>query len=312
MVTASVEADRTEGKTTANFRELQFFAADGFRLGGQRRGGYAIDVVAATTEGGEEGHEEEDEEHAGLRPFHAEEEEEGHHGGAGSLEYAYVSLPFAGRRGQLALTAGQLNPMDFQYSPHNAFIHEAQPSALAAEIDGFSFAESVPGLRVDFFDRRSTGTADGNYLMIGVPFEGKLALNRDANLGAEHGVFANAFHRVRWNTLGVFGYTHTDNYLVGTMGTYQPLTGLYLLGVAALGRDEAGDTRRLTMESEYVVDPRLALTGRLEFLGGVHDDVAPVAAVTWYPFQLPVLRLTAEAVQRKGERGYALTARGQF
>src|SRR5438105_4180767 len=50
IATSSVEADRNEHKTTANFRDLEFFLADGFRVGSTRTGGYFADLHAATTE----------------------------------------------------------------------------------------------------------------------------------------------------------------------------------------------------------------------------------------------------------------------
>jgi hypothetical protein len=209
------------------------------------------------------------------------------------------------------LTAGQVNPLAFQYNPHNALIHEHQPSALG-DLDEFSLTEASPGVRLDFYDRRGRGTADGNYLVVDVPFEGSLALNRDADVGGQRGVFVHAFHRRGMSSLGLFGFTHAGNHLEGLMGTHEVIPGLYLLGIAAIGRDEEGSTQRLSLETEFAATPRLALTGRLEFLGGAHDDIAPVAAVTYYPFELPALRLTAEAVERKGERVFTLFARGQF
>jgi hypothetical protein len=47
-------------------------------------------------------------------------------------------------------------------------------------------------------------------------------------------------------------------------------------------------------------------------LGGKENDLGEIVAVTYYPFKLPVLRLTGEMVQRKGERAFTLFVRGQF
>jgi hypothetical protein len=131
-------------------------------------------------------------------------------------------------------------------------------------------------------------------------------------VGGPRGVYVHAFRRWGLTSLGLFGYTHAGNHLEGVLGTHQLRKNLYLLGAAALGHDDRGSTRRLSLEGDYVTSPRLALTGRLEALGGARSDVGAVAAVTYYPFKLPVLRLTAEMTQRKGNRGFILFARGQF
>src|SRR5947208_3337738 len=44
--------DRSEGKSSTQFRSLQLFFAGGFRTGRQRAGGYLASVVAVTTEEG--------------------------------------------------------------------------------------------------------------------------------------------------------------------------------------------------------------------------------------------------------------------
>jgi hypothetical protein len=40
--------------------------------------------------------------------------------------------------------------------------------------------------------------------------------------------------------------------------------------------------------------------------------VGGIAAMNYYPFKLPALRLSAGMVQRKGDRSFILFARGQF
>lgn len=283
-VVGSLEHDRLEDKTTTSFRELNLIAADGFMIG-RRRGGYGISAIAATKE---------------------------QEGRSGDLEYAFVSLPFAGRRGQWAATFGQLNPINFQFNHHNNLSHEPAASALEAEIDGFSLVEPGPALRVDFFDRRGQGTADGNYVSVGVPFGGALAFHSGADVDDAHGAFLHAFRRKGWTSLGVFGFTHAGNHLEGLIGTHEFGRRLYLTGIGALGHDDEGSTRRLSLDAEYVLSSRLAFGGRLELLGGAQDDTAGVASVTVYPFKSPVLRLTGEVVERKEERRYILYARGQF
>lgn len=284
VVTTSLESSSTEHRTTANFRDLAIFVADGFHLGGQRPGGFKFNVLAATTD--------ED-------------------ASPGNLDDGFVSLPIAGRRGQWALTFGNISPLSYQWDHADSLTH-ALPSVFDRELDEFSFTEHSPGVRIEFYDRRAQGTADGNYVEAEVPVEGKLALNSGARLDGPRGVFVHAFHRRGWTTLGTFGYAHAENHLGGLIGTCQISASLYLLGAAAIGRDAEGSTRRFSVEGEYLVGPRLAFTGRLEVLAGSQQDVAPVAAVTYYPLPVSFLRLTAEAVQRKGERTFTMFARGQF
>jgi hypothetical protein len=281
----SFEDNRSEDQTSAKFRELEVYFASGFRVGSRRPGGYLVSVLGATTE--------EDDR-------------------AGDLPQAWVGLPIAGQRGQWALLVGQFEEaLRPQWVPANRLADEL-PAAIADDFDKFSFAGSQSGVRVSYFDRRGQGTADGRYLTVGVPFEGQLALNHRAQLRGLRGVFAHAFWRQGLNSLGAFAYTHAGNTLGGLLATHELQKNLYLLGAGAIGHDDEGTTRRLSLEGEYVANPRLALTARLDALGGTEDSVGPTVAVTYYPLKLPVLRLTLETTQRKGNRSLALIARGQF
>lgn len=313
----SLEDSRTEGKTTTNFRELELFAADGFTLAPGKQGGYFLNTVAVSTEDTR----------------------------GGALEDAFVGLPVAGRHGQFSLLLGQFTPVMYQYDPVNR-LTDTSPAALANAVTtggvggaasgggspggylrfgsrdaggrggsafDFSFLSPTPAVAVQYFDGRGRGGADGNYVTAGVPFGGALALNSDAALHEPHGAFLHAFHRDGWTTYGGFGWTAEGQYLVGGMGTVQPLRNVYVTGILATGHDRVGSTHRFSAEAEYVVNPQLALTGRLEVEGGAREDVAPVAAITYYPIRnVPYLRLTAEATQRKGDRSFVLFARGQF
>jgi hypothetical protein len=167
-------------------------------------------------------------------------------------------------------------------------------------------------VRAEYFDHAGLENADGNYVTVGVPFEGSLALNSHSRWGSAHGVYAHGFRRWGYSSVGLFAFTHAGNHLEGLIGTHQLRKNLYLLGVGALGHDDAGSTRRLAVEGEYVSSPRLAFTADLEALGGHQNDVGGIAAVTYYPLKLPVLRLSAEMVQRKGDRTFTLFVRGQF
>src|SRR5262249_23100508 len=152
----------------------------------------------------------------------------------------------------------------------------------------------------------------GNYVTVGVPFEGHLALNSHASLGSPHGVFAHGFRRWGYSTVGLFGFIHAGNHLEGVIGTRALSRNLYLLGAGAVGHDQEGATRRLGLQGEYVASPRFALTADLEWLGGHQNDLGGIAAITYYPLKLSVLRLTAEMVQRKGDRTFTFFVRGQF
>jgi len=76
---------------------------------------------------------------------------------------------------------------------------------------------------------------DGNYLSVSVPFRGHLELTRHATVGSGTGLFAHAFHRWGYTTVGAIGYFHKDNSLVGLIATHAPNKYLYLTGVATLG-----------------------------------------------------------------------------
>lgn len=285
--TYSLEDNHTEGHTTAAFRELELFVANGFQAGSpSRQGGFWINVF----------------------PYF-QHEEEGER--AGNLEGAWLAFPLGGHRGQTALTLGQFSPLMFQWDEVNKLTDSA-PFAIGDDLDEFGFTEPMPGLRLDYFDHRAQGTADGTYLSVGVPFKGHLAFNSDADIGGPRGVWAHAFRRWGYTSLGVFGFTHAGNHLEGIMATQRVLKNLYLLEIAANGHDEDGDTQRLSLEAEYVFSQYLALTGRLDVLGGAQDDVAPTAAVTFYPFKQHWVRLTGEMTQRKGDRANYLFVRGQF
>ena len=292
----SLEKSFTEDHTTADFRELEFFASSGFKLTNRYRGGFFLNAVGVTTDDEEE---------------------------AGGIENAFVALPFAGKSGEFAVTAGQFMPFMYQWNPLTELTDSA-PAALEGPVftrgrggirdeeGAFSFLGATPGVRLDYFDRRGQGTADGTYLTLGIPFRGGLAFNDTSDWGGANGVFLHGFRRWGWNSLGAFAYTQAGQHLEGLVGTYAVRPDLRLMGIGAIGHDREGITRRLAAEAEYLPNPYLGISGRLEVTGGSHDDVAPVFAVTYYPLQQHYVRLTGEVVERKGERGFFLIGRGQF
>jgi len=312
IVTLRATEDHARDDRSSQFEELQLFFAGGFRAGGRRQGGYMAAVMAT-----------------------ARDEK------AGSLEEAFASLPVAGRRGQLALTVGQSSPLMHQWWHHTRLIgtppaalslepareeeeredeeHEENEEAHVAHAEGdahsegaFSLGDHSPGLRLDYFSGRGTGTADGRYLTVGVPFSGELALNRSMRVGSTRGVYAHAFQRWGQDTLGAFAYTHGGTHLEGLIGTRALRPDLSVVAIGALGQDEAGRVRRLTLEGEYLASSRLGLTARLEALGGAEEDLGTVTALTYYPSARPSLRLTLQSNQRKGNRSLEIWARGQF
>jgi hypothetical protein len=280
----SYEDNRSEHVRTAQFRELELFFSDALRTGGPRAGGYYAALTAVTRE--KDGHD-------------------------GDLSQAFAVLPVAGRRGQWTLGAGQFSPFMYQWDAVNELTN-SNPAALGDDFDAISLAEPGPGVRVDYFDHRRGETADGKYLALVVPLDGHLAFNSRSRLNGPRGVFAHAFRREGPSSLGVFAYTRAGHNLGGVIGTHDLSKRMGLLGVASVGSDEDGNTRRLSVEGNYVAGERLAFTARLDALGGSTSEVGGAAAVTYYPLKLPVLRLTLETTQRKGDRSVTLFVRGQF
>jgi len=268
---------------TTAFRSLILFSADGFSLAPQRYGGYFVAGTARANPGGSEG----------------------------ALADAYASVPLVGSHGQLALTAGQFTPMLYQWDPLNS-LTQTLPAAIADSIDGFSFASAVPGVRLDYFDHRGTGTGDGLYISGGVPFGGQLQLNHLSRVNNEHGLFATGFERRGVNSLGLFGYTHDGNNLGGVLATQDVATNLHLLGIAAIGHDVLGETRRASVQADYTMSWQLALSLRTEVLAGTTHDTGEAAAVTFYPIKLQALRLRAEIQERRADRVFQGSAILQF
>jgi hypothetical protein len=267
--------DITSGPEVEN---LKLFAADSFALDDRRSGGYFIESATLVREGR-----------------------------GGDLVGAWVGVPIAGRNGQITLTAGQFSPMMYQYDPENS-LTTTLPAGLSLGADGVTFVDALPGLRLDYFDNRGKGTADGNYLALGLPFAGHLALNRSAQLGDPKGVFLHGFQRRGKGSYGAFGYLNGSRNQIGLLGTFEALPTLYLIGAAATAHDTFGTNRGLSVQADWTAAPGLALTGRLESVSGFLDDTYPVAAVTYFPFSNGFLRLSAETVQQKGNRQTALYA----
>jgi hypothetical protein len=287
LATFSRITSPTGPQLSADFDTLELLASDGFTLGGPgRTGGYFVDYFAVTQ---------------GFQ--------------AGALQNAYVTLPVAGSGNrQWALTAGQFTPISYQYDPTNS-LTQSIPATLVNSVDNFSFAGSMPGLRLEFSDSKVDGSASGNYLAAGVPFDGALALNSTSTLySTTHGAYLHGFHRVGDDSLGLFGYERSGNSLEGLLGTMAAGPRLHLLGIDAIGRDELGSTDRVTGEADYAFDSSIALSGRIdsERGQGVGRQTYPTATFTYYPAHQEYLRLVGETVQQPGSRSFTIYFLGQY
>ncbi len=283
LTTVSYSNDITGRQEMIDFRTFELFFSSGLGLGPGRQGGFFIDLTAAGT------------------------------GDAtnGDLDDAYVSIPLLGRRGQLSVTVGQVTPLLYQYDPVNS-LTDTLPYGISEGVDNFAFGGSTPMVRLDYFDNRGKVSADGNYLSVAVPFRGHLELTRHGTVGPGSGIFAHAFHRWGYTTVGALGYIHKDSSLGGIIGTIAPCGQVFLTGVATLGHEPGLSASHLEVEAEYLPNGRLSLTGRAELIGGDRSDLATVAAVNYYPLSNGYLRLSAESRQRREDRGFDLTVRFQY
>ncbi|MCA1595054.1 MAG: hypothetical protein LC772_01295 [Chloroflexi bacterium] len=273
----------TDGNgTTTTHGIVRLFAASGFPLGANRRGGFFIDDMLINSSGT-----------------------------AGDLGNAFASLPFAGARGQFALSVGQLSPLMYEYDPVNS-LTAALPGALADGVDAFTFTDPTPAVRLDFFDNRGRGTADGNYASLGVPFLGHLTTTNEAILRGSRGLFAHAFRRHGYATLGAFAYIHAGSSEAGLIGDRELRPNVILTGIAHLGHDDLGSHQRLSAEANFLPSSYLALTGRLEATAGDDSQIYPVAAVTYYPFHQHLIRLMAQTIQARSNHTAGLFIYGQL
>lgn len=284
IATFSAVNDAAEGTNASDYRNLALYSSDGFSFHGLPNGGYFVRMFAATKTDD-------------ARP--------------GDFDSAFAALPVSGRHGQWALLGGQMAPMNYSWDDHNDMT-DSMPMALDT-MDGFSLENPMPGFRLDYDSGRGNRTPDGNYLSVGVPFGGLLALNSEGRWGSALGVFAQAFHRHGDNTLGAFGYGGSGESLAGLISSQYLSPNLYLWEAGSLARDPQGDsTRNLSVQMTYTPRSDFGVVGRLEAMGGSQDAVYPVFGVTYYPGRQQVLRLAAETVQQPGSRTNTVFAYVQF
>lgn len=287
LTTFSYQNDITGRQETANLRTFELFLSSGFgskETPPGRSGGYYVDVLA------------------GASPDS---------GTPGELGDAYIALPVAGKRGQLAVLLGQTSAIRYQYNPNNSLTDQI-PYALAEGVGDFALASSAPSVRLEYFDNRGKMSADGNYVTLALPFQGHLALTRDNDVHAEDGFFGHYFHRWGYSTLGAMVYHHGSNNLEGFVGTYGLRKNLNLSAFATLAHSPGYNTSHLALEAEYLSSHNLAINGRCELIGGDRSEVATVGAITYYPFRTQYVRVTAEARERRTDRAVNLFFRVQY
>ena len=270
-------------ETLTAFQAMELFGADGFTLTPGKKGGYWVDLFAATNDNQR----------------------------ASDLDGAWVALPVAGSNGQFAVQAGQFAPLTYQWDGiSNLSISE--PAPLDTGADGISFDSAQPGVRFEYFDNRGKLTANGNYVELGVPFDGHLTFNKESMVDGPHGAYLHAFKRVGFTTAGVLYYHHDNSDFGSLIGTRHIGHYVYLLGSAAVGQDANGTERYLSGQADVCPYPWLAFTGRYESIMGTASDAYPVFAVTYYPGKQYWLRFTAETVQQRANRSNSVFAFVQF
>lgn len=269
--------------TGAQFQALELFASGGFSPYAGHGGGYWVDYLAG--------------ENNGTRP--------------GFLDGAWVAIPLAGPKGQLAMRIGQFSPINYQWDGISTLM-QTLPAALADSVDNIALISSTPGVSLEYFSNRGRKTANGLYVDAGMVMGGHITLNQDTRLYAPQGAYVHAFQRKGLNTGGLFAYRDGTATQEGLIVTRQMTPRLSLLGIGAVGGDIGGNQQHLSAQADYVLSPALAFSGRYEYIRGVVHDQYPVATVTWYPFSQHTLRLTGESVLDGGNRSNTVYALIQF
>jgi hypothetical protein len=224
----------------------------------------------------------------------------------GTLKGAYLALP-TGRKG-LAVVAGQTSPLMNQYDPVNT-LTAVLPRALSGTVGGFAPTDFMPTLRADYFSNRGGATPDGTYLSVGVPFGGALGLRKQSRVGESNGLYAHAFQRQGATSAGLFGYARGRASLVSALGTYQWADKSRFLLVGTTGNATGERLRSASLEAEQLLQPGLALTGRLEW--GAFAPY-PVGALSYSPPSASMTRFSLEASGQRNRRSLSFIARLQL
>jgi hypothetical protein len=272
-LTTNVVTQGQNVNTLTAFQTQELFAANSFKLNHYGNGGYWLDYFAATNNNQR----------------------------ASDLDGAWVSVPVAGDKGELKVTGGQIAPLSYQWDQISN-LSQVTPAPFGNGFDNLTFSSSQPTVRLEYFDKRGQRTANGDYIDLGVPFDGHITLNRDSQWDGPHGVYLQAFKRVGYTTAGVFCYTRDDNHYGCLIGTRHVGHYFYLMGVAAIGHDTNGEQRYLSGQVDACPYPWLALSGRYESITGSSSDAYPIVTATVYPAKMYWLRVTGEAVMQRANR----------
>ncbi len=278
-ISALISNNRFSGQgteTVTAFQTAELFSADGFKVAPNKNGGYWLDYFAATNDNDR----------------------------ASDLDGAWVSVPVAGNRGQFDLTAGQFSPLGYQVDQVSS-LFSAQPAAMDYGFDNLVFDESQPGVRLEYDDNRHKMSANGDFVDVGIPYNGHLTFNKDSQLDGPQGVYVHAFKRVGFTTAGVFVYHH-DNYNFDSAIGTRKIGNVYLLGEAADGHDINGEQRILSGQADYVPLPWLSFSAQYNSITGSNSAAYPVFSMSLYPGKMYWLRLQAETVQQPGARTQTL------
>src|SRR3569833_2386846 len=247
--------DNTFNTTTDEFNSFELFASNGFVTNHGDPGGYFVDY------------------YTGRGNFVW-----------GQLGNAFVSLPVAGRHGEVAVTAGQFSPMTYQFEALNS-LPRALPSALSTGADAFSLTAPIPGVRLEYFDGRGQGTANGNYVNVGIPYAGTLTFNNQSQVDGPHGIYVDAFRRQDKYSYGAYGYWHDGNHTETLVGTYDPCPYVNMLAAAAGGHDVNGGSHQYSLQADVTPRDVVGFTARLESTESAFQSSTtyPVFALTYYP-----------------------------
>lgn len=279
----NVYAQGQNQETLTAFQTLELFASDGFKVSPGKNGGYWVDYFAATNDNQR----------------------------ASDLDAAFVAVPVAGSHGQWSVVGGQFAPLTYQWDAVGNLTNAA-PAPFDNAIDNVNFDSSAPGVRLEYYDNRGKMTANGNYVDVGVPFDGHLTFNKESTWYGNHGVYVHAFKRVKWTTAGFLYYENGSSQFGSLIGTRHVGHYVYLLGAAATGHDSTGDEHYLSGQAEFCPCPWISLTGRYDSITGTTSDAYPTATLTVYPGRIYWLRFSAETVQQKANRSNTIYAYVQF
>jgi hypothetical protein len=284
LATYSSVRNNTANFTKSEFNSLELFASNGFSIDKGKQGGYFVDYFTGTGD--------------------AE---------WGVLGDAFVTAPLAGRLGEFAVTVGQFTPLTYQYDSLNS-LPRSIPAALSTGADSFALTLPTPGVRLEYFDNRKQGTANGTYVNAGIPYSGFLAFNNQSQVDGPHGFYADVFRRQDTFSYGAYGYWHDANRIDTLLATFDPCPCLGFLAAASEGQDQFGSSHEYSVQADYMPREDIGVTARIDSTTSkfVPSTTYPVLAFTYYPGRQHVIRLLGQTIQNPHNRTSALFVFGQF